>query len=521
MANKWNNFQSSNGIGDYIHLRKQNYLYYGINRNFGNSITAASAAMQTYNSFKNIISKTITKGKVQDIEQYLNALMHQNYNNSIFQQYGIDTTNAANLENELSNAVEQQFGNKGIYQFERETLGLSGGGLQNMGQLAYSGIKGKTQSIRASTLAKISGQVDKAVRELSNIIKRGVTKSITTSALQQLREKKLELQKLRVVLNNAAAAMWSSGRKSIAFKSDTGLNDLGACLLRLNQLSKAIGTPTKEELGTTAELFGGYAGLVAAGKANQITAKTIQNTLTGGKKAGSHSIIEVGAFVDAKELLNELNKNVVGGESAHWSLSPDGEKIISGTVSQDTVDVRVEYEDDNNIFGTKSFSASIKSYLDPLNTLNTTNNYLNGVGVLSGAPLLSILQLTTVDFANHYLNLLAHTQGKTPSYVENTVKQAVAVRAIVGARNNNFNNLSQYFILNSRVEKRIRVFTSADLLSRLIPGFGLFNDNYANVKGLPDKIINTREDTVEQRISKILAQMHKFKISMSLDSSVF
>jgi hypothetical protein len=62
--------------------------------------------------------------------------------------------------------------------------------------------------------------------------------------------------------------MWSSGRKSIAFKSDTGLNDLGACLLRLNQLSKAIGVPTKEELGTTAELFGGYAGLVAAGKAN-------------------------------------------------------------------------------------------------------------------------------------------------------------------------------------------------------------------------------------------------------------
>jgi hypothetical protein len=90
-------------------------------------------------------------------------------------------------------------------------------------------------------------------------------------------------------------------------------------------------------------------------------------------------------------LLGELNKNVVGGESAHWSLSSDGEKIVSGTVSQDTVDVRVEYEDDNNIFGTKSFSASVKNYLDPLNTLNTTNSYLSGVGVLSGAPLLSIL----------------------------------------------------------------------------------------------------------------------------------
>ena len=65
------------------------------------------------------------------------------------------------------------------------------------------------------------------------------------------------------------------------------------------------------------------------------------------------------------------------------------------------------------------------------------------------------------------------------------MKYILAVRGLSGARNSASSKLSQYFIVFSRKDKRVYVFTTMDLLDKISPSPGVFNDNYALVTGMP------------------------------------
>ena len=73
------------------------------------------------------------------------------------------------------------------------------------------------------------------------------------------------------------------------------------------------------------------------------------------------------------------------------------------------------------------------------------------------------------------------------------IKYAVAVRGLSGYRGfGNNNKMSEYFIVNSRLERKIRVFSTSHLLNALCPTFGHFNDNMATITNLPTKLDNQR-----------------------------
>ena len=156
---------------------------------------------------------------------------------------------------------------------------------------------------------------------------------------------------------------------------------------------------------------------------------------------------------------------------------------MSSHTSQDTVDVQINFKDANNIFGTDQLRASVKNYFDPT-TLTETHP---GVSVISGAPLTSLLGLMNSNFSNHYLNYLAGNgiSGRDFEYGNNVMKYILAVRGLSGARNSASSKLSQYFIVFSRKDKRVYVFTTMDLLDKISPSPGVFNDNYALVTGMP------------------------------------
>ncbi|WP_291627862.1 hypothetical protein [Clostridium sp.] len=116
-----------------------------------------------------------------------------------------------------------------------------------------------------------------------------------------------------------------------------------------------------------------------------------------------------------------------------------------------------------------------------------SNDKHSGVSVISGAPLTSLLGLMNSNFSNHYLNYLAGNgiSARDFKYGENVMKYILAVRGLSGARNAAFSKLSQYFMVFSRKDKRVYVFTTSDLLDKISPNPGIFYDDYASVTGMP------------------------------------
>ena len=194
--------------------------------------------------------------------------------------------------------------------------------------------------------------------------------------------------------------------------------------------------------------------------------------------------------------------------------------------SEDTVDISVKLDDDQNAFGTQNLKASIKNY----GNIQT----LKGVKAVSGVSLLGILQLSGTNFANHYMNRQALKIQNNMEKYDNVVKYNLAVRALSGLRYQGFENdssgkLSQYFIVHSRVHNRFFVFATQDLLKYLSSGFGQFNTGFGEITGFPsfgflekanafvgDKgKLNSIDATA--RITNVLAQTHAQKLTMSLN----
>ena len=108
--------------------------------------------------------------------------------------------------------------------------------------------------------------------------------------------------------------------------------------------------------------------------------------------------------------------------------------------------------------------------------------------------------------------------------MDNILKYAIAVRAITGARYQGFGKMSQYLIVFNRKERRVHIWSSNALLSKLSPAEGEFKDEFVDFTGFPisnSSFLNAKEITAAHRISKIIAQTHKEKISMSLTPAFF
>lgn len=441
-----------------------------------------------------------------------------------------DVIDFSKMESDL-NATASKYLSSSIGKvFSRGNLSVeSMGGLK---RIQYSGLKDKNRtSIRMKTMQNFLPQISKCIGVLKKEYIRGLTKGMDQSALNSLNKTILQLISIHKILNQTIKEMQATGEYLKPFRDENNeYNILGKSLSMLDYLTKAYSSPTQEEIGTVAEYFGAAGAMVAGGQASKITADLLSNLVVGGKSSGSNTTLQVSAFVDGKAVLDALNKNVVGGENAKWTLSPDGKTLVSSHITQDTVDIDITFNDSNNIFGTDHLRASIKNYFDPANA----NTKHPGVNVISGVPFTSILNLVGSNFSNHYLNYLVGngSSGGDFAYAENVLKYILAVRGLSGARSSTFNKLSQYFMVFSRKDKRAYVFTTNDLLEKISPAPGVFNGQYATVTGMPTAgslrganarvdSANTLNANVQQRIANVIAGAHAFKLSMSLTPNIF
>lgn len=518
MTGIWNTWNNS-GLGDYVHLRSWRYQVYGINRNFGHGQSFQSSITEAYKEARSIAQKTAVKsGTAQEVENFYNAILKQEWNDKAFTHYSaFSGKDIETLEQVLTQAMMESM-NKNLLEIDRKDLGVKANKTNYFGSLSYSGLKDKGRiSIKQQTLTNIVSQALNIIQIVGSQIANN-SRGLSEKSLSNLKKNFEEFKHLYTRLYN----FWSANDENfIPFRSSYDeYNSLGELIREIVYCSKRLVIPTQAEAGAVGEVFGAYAALMANNKIDTITKQMIKDSVIGGKEAGSQNLVELSSFIDKGQVLEELNKQVVGGQKAQWTL--EGGALVSGSTSQDTVDVAISFSDSNNVFGVQNLMASIKNYFDPTNITGHSHK----VSVISDTSLLFILNLLNSNFSNHYLNLLVGSGSSNNFNIATEVlKYGVAVRGLSGARTANFNKLSQYFIVNSQTQKHIYVFSTAELLDRLSPYPGLFDDSLAQVTGLPGfgalASTNYFHTTVQQRLAHIIADVHKFKLSMSLEPAVF
>ena len=530
-------FLGNTGLGDYIHYKRINYYKYGINRPIAKegfkhkkSVNANIAAVEAYNELKQIVNNTIIANTTdtKTIENFYNNVLKKKYSDLKEMEQIRANVDTDEMEATLAEAIEKETRKN----FERSNLGLSNpSGIS--GTNKYRGITSsggrsrgngkKQESVQFGTIVKLSEQLTKLITYLQQLSQQNAVKD---KELKKAQENIQKIQSIKNVFLQAVMEKMSNGtikdKSLLKFINDQGeLNELGQALQAYNILAAYYGIVNNVEIGTAGEYFGAYAALISD-KTIQQTGDTllrdIKDSVVGTSGRSKTILTQISStFVDNEKLVE-----LMGNET--WEVNDEG-VVASIKPSQDTVDCRIIFGDSNNIFNTTSVNISFKNIYSTVGRLGS----YEGVATLSEAPLLSLLQLVNTNFGNHYINYLVESgQYSIPiSYspkLESTIRYAVAVRAITGARNIGFEKLSNYFIVNIRGLQRIRVFSSSDILKALSPYFGIFNENYFKIEGLPERnsLPNVWNDvSVQGRITQILAELAKIKISASLTNEFF
>lgn len=525
---------SNTGLGDYIHFHSWSFMMHGTYRSFGKSPTSSVLANETYHKLKSLMLNTVTKGNVTDIEQFYTSLYRQQYNNDIFKKYDIEINESEieQMERFLKQEVESRVG----LNFDRQNLTVLTD-LQTIQQSIYKyrGVQRGTKKIKTSSLQQIVNSMSQTLSILKKGLEDALAVGLNDKKVLQLQfniEKiKTYEQELRAIKNTLDVDnQWGTGLNDVNSQLSGENNTIAAVIMDFYNIIKLYKKPTKKQVGDTAEIAAAIFDSIADKKANQLSGQLTKNALdiklTGGMSNGGVTRYQIsGRYTDS----DIIEKNM-GKVSTEWDL--ENGNVVQVNASAETVDVTMSFSNNNNIFGTDKLTQSIKSYSNPF----STSPFNKGISVISGTPLTAILMLTGVNFANNYLNYIAnHDIGndeesglirafEVPSEVDNTLKYALAVRALSGARTNTYSNLSQYFVIFDRSSKNVKVFPTTSLLDKISSGYGSFNDSFVTIDGLPingGSLDNSWAKTVQQRISSVLVQAHARKLSMSLNPSLF
>lgn len=499
MPNNYMQTGGNTGLGDYIHLKGENYKNYGFFRSSKGktkSQSFATAAHHTYATLKNMIKEKTVKGNVHQIETLLTAIYRQNWNDPAFQIQGIDLSNISNQENQLAQAVEQKVDSIGVV-FDRTNMGLNSiANFKSYGDKLYSyqgTNKGSTtKTITKSSLIKVVNTISIHILQLQEIIKNG------NINLQKVNYILSELRRTRNFLYAALQKSTDNFQKGVAIRRPSGdLNVVGEAIQYAKVLGRSYGKATSTEIGDTGEL-GALAGLFVIDNKINFTVDDLLSGIVGGTEAGS--------------------KNIDQTSKLYARFNLEDEKEVEFRTTQDTVDIQLKVNN-TDLFGSKIFGASVKNY----------SSFSHGITIISGVNLETILGLTGSAFGNHMLNRMVQHEDKVEfddlGFGNNIVAYALAVRGLSGARYLGFNKLSSYLIAYNRSAKFVKVYSTRDILDRICPTPFNFMYNLVDIEGFPVSKSNypnkSEPSGANVRIAKIMAQVRKEKLKMSLKPAFF
>lgn len=498
-------------LAEYIHYKYKNYEQFGLNTN-------SNGTKATYGEMKNslinrYVSLTKTSINIVQLENELNDLLVKvgSQATQIEAQTDVDIFN---FTKDFIDEVQQKYPD---IQFDSNLKVISKYGkvdkLTQHSAKKYVNFSALKNNI--NKLQQWKEQIDELPVDINNQLKRidvlytKLKQEIGADMMTLKNGNSTAFEKLR---NNTEKLLYSIIRGDEKYPP---LNDLMAAVESLARVQAAQGYSTEIFIKHALSCSEDFAKKQGYTELN----KFINSLRTGGKR----SIQAIsGDLLNAKSLSTSHTATEVNGKILY-------KRNVRGEGQQMKVDVSAEYLGEDTGFNIKSKNPYVP---DKGKTIN----------IHSGISLLQLLQ-EEGEFFKHYLNIVPTRRGSNSRDAQNPNKQeinqwhslmkiAVVARSLMGSAvrldiNDNFDPISQIFIVHNNTNGRIKVFNIGMLIEQLSQDI----ENTSSIKFSKDpKTISNRwvkktsdgkdgHAAARARIYTMLSEFDRVKFEASLKTT--
>lgn len=503
-----------NKIGEYVHYKYENYLRYGLARKLSTAPSSVQGSLSKYvyearEQASSIVSSNINRAALLKAQAGLNFLM------------GKSATNGEESATQRRELVRRSLTE--VLQTKVKSLDVSDIDWSNL-TLKHSGI----EKIKAANI-----DFSKMLTELEQLYPSTPTKDIAKKML------KISTLKNDITGDNADHYVGAFIRRANNLRAainsldldQTTIENLNTKISALTNGAQIKGRTTGKFTDATlyTELVNianevlvacsivGIEGFLAEGAAASLGAVFAKEVGKNAKRLVEENIVgpikkEKNVFI-SNSFMSGINIDTVMTDS-HYKKAGDGItwELTSGVEGK--IDAVVNLDD-------SQLKASVKNY-----NLSGGNPHIKGVTLVSGSSMLFLLS-NQIRFLNHYLN---QTVDTAPSNVVVNANKEMKLMLLLlsfigggmrkGANGQIYQNRADTFIINDKSKPgSIRVVSIYELYEKIIqsnnPEISITLDDTHTWKNT--KIGNNPDPALaNQRISNILAQVHKKKITASI-----
>lgn len=506
-------------IGDYVHYLADNYRRYNLGKDKREGPDLSSSLATAKDNLSSMLAMVSSTVKTEELSRFLTNLIYKK-EDFVGEQLSISSAAIQQYEERFKVLVEEKFHTlqANLDDLTLENVGLQGVKASTIDMSRSTGVK-KSTVIAAANNIELMLQSLGSVRNVDNI----------EAIRQQAKEVQSKLQGL-------LASVQSDKDVIISYEAAGGKDAEGNIFALYNNLIRSMQGPTKEQMGTLAEMYFSYMLMSAAGTVDISLDQLLNDFVTGANRSNnqisrlSRSNIDVDLLQKRLNVYYDKNGKARNNTLAPWSIDFDDGGIATltqgGAGAQGTVDMSLTFKEDSALaseFGVNRLNASIKNYGSVNGFFNFKKGYFEGIHVITGYNVMAALMLFDTDFINHYLNLIAsHEDGLLDTTeVNDALTEGIAVRALSGAKelgNSTNEMLSDVFIVNDRAARQVRVVSTPQLVKRIWSNL----KDYVEVIGLPTHVAMTwqgespNDGDASIRIANLIANLHQAKLSMSL-----
>ena len=557
-------------IGNYVHLRKLNYLRYGTNKPSSNQNAKPDFYTTDINEKRIEINLSARRDelKLNDMkEQDLKTL--ENYVNLIFSEgkkQGEITNNDNNLFQQGLSLIREQ-----ILKDMQKEFGAS---LQlidwNTGNVKSSGSISMTKKMENNLSLPNKIRKNKRNRQgrknyspgskLQTIMERynAVISFFNKYGSSLLSDEKTiefnkQMKKVAAEIKSAAKTIQSelktdpdtqiilntgNFRKIISYATTFSLEDdtkstfsMQTLIQDMNEIIKLLQTSysLKLQKGELLEISAYYASLLpelAYKIANKEANETIENIVKNLMQNNRSEKVGLSQRSSPEIKLDLFDQNIADLISLKkYTKTKNNTLRLQGSV-QDKTDIVFGWSLENLSLSNQKFRISAK------NVNLAKDAFFKNITIVSGSSLLYMIQQADATLVNHFLNISVErnkeadkgikmtSRGLTETFISRVHKELEAfliLEAFIGTRG----DPASIFLVNDNSQHgRIRAFNMSTLLNNLAENMNFFTVKIGDgkISDLVETIKNDyHENGPDDRIAQVLQQIHQKKVSVSFD----
>ena len=472
------------GIGDYIHYHTKNYELFGTTQegpsNYAQGVGSLSARASALRKQAWALHQKYDSAKLKELERFMNSIF-----------YPGDTSQRSTIE-------QQQFEQMKRYvesRFEEEFNGFAINWEQGL-SVYVKGNKNIGAGTRVSTLKKVYNQLQSALDRVSSA------------------KTKEKIQEAQYAIENALHELRSNNISSdSAVTIGKHLNNSDDLIGKVNAALRAS-MYNNAAVGYVFELaLAAFSGQVSD-QVGKIAVDEVNKALQGAARSSPYLKIDNidKNFFDEELFGREINKDRTN--MGVWQRTPDGTAFQFSAPTQDKLDVALSFDGE-------MYNITAKNY---------ANITQRDIHIVSGTSLLAMILDDDVDFINHYLNITSTypgVKGNTLTLAHEVMKLNILLKSLTGLGTSGDGGIADILVVNDRNSKHIYIRSIGYLVTKISYRLDRI-DEYMKIHGLgKGASLNIRNDFVgdknvpsdaqaKVRITKLLAQLHNTKISVSI-----